>query len=237
MSDTTYNLPVLDTVSAAWAKVHGAKGTIWAVVGLFFIAQVVLAMLSNIPGLMMISNLVSWIVQIMAGGSLVYVGIRRAQDAMIQFGMIKDVLVTRTILCLIGVAILEAIILIPSIILSFLGIVVNMPSNPHAMPALAGVFYILAFIYAVIVLVRMWLANGFIVDKKSGPWTAIKLSFKATKGNFWNLVGLIIIKLFIALLCGITLGIGFIWGLPLLMIIFGEMYKRLVNSHPELVTA
>jgi hypothetical protein len=31
----------------------------------------------------------------------------------------------------------------------------------------------------------------------------------------------------IAIACTITLGIGFIWGLPLLFILYGEAYKRL----------
>lgn len=230
MSTNTYSLPVFEVIRTSWEKVKGAKGTIWAVVGIFFAIGIVLSLLGHIPGLKSLISIVNIFFQAIYSGCLMYVGIRRAQDAPIQYGMIKDVLDMRTILCLIGVILLQFVFLIPAIIIAIIATIVTMPENPHAMPVLGNILFIVAFIYGLIVIVRTIISNGFVVDKKLNSWQAVKSSFCATKCNFWKIIGLLIMCVLISAACIITIGIGYIWGVPLLTIMLGDVYRRLSGT-------
>lgn len=240
MNEGAYQLPVMETVKAAWAKVHGAKGSFWAVIFIFFIIQIVLGLIGGLGAkegaLNIIVSIISWIVQIAASACLMYLGIRRAQDMPITYKMMKDVLTASIILCMIGFLILKIIVLIPAGILggigAYLASVIQMQPEPsNALRLVDALVFIATFILFVYLSARIWLGWGAIVDKKLNPLEALKLAFRASKGNVWNLVGLYIITLLISLVCVITLGIGFIWGLPWLLIIYGEAYNRL-SSRP-----
>jgi uncharacterized membrane protein len=79
-------------------------------------------------------------------------------------------------------------------------------------------------------IIKMILAIGFLVDKKIGPWQSIKMSFRATRGNFWGIFGLMIILCLIIMMSIIPLGIGLIWALPYAIITYGVMYKNLLAN-------
>lgn len=233
MTNSTYSLPVRETFKTAWAKVSGVKGSFWAVVGIFILAQIVVGFLGGLGGkggvINFIFSLVGSLIQIVAGACLVYLGIRRAQDVPISYKSAKEVLNGRIILYIIGLYILQLVIFIPAAILAGIGVgLIHLSAEPSTfLDIIAIIFYIASVILFVFLSVRMWLGYGAVVDKNVNPWEAIKLSFKATDGNVWNLIGIYILSILIMLVCAITFGIGFIWGLPWLLITYGETYKRL----------
>ncbi|HSW93922.1 MAG TPA: hypothetical protein VLJ15_06190 [Gammaproteobacteria bacterium] len=233
MTENTYSLPVMETVKTAWAKVSGTKGSFWAIIGIVFVAQFIVGFLGGLGtkggAIDIIFSIISSLIQIMAGASLIYMGIRRAQDTPIRWKMVRDVLTGRIILYLILLYILEMVIFIPAGLLAGVGVwLLHMQPEPTLMmQVLAGVFFVATAILFIFLAVRLWLAYGTVVDKKSNPWEAVKFSFKATRCNVWKLIGLYFVNVLIALLCVITVGIGFIWGLPWFFIAYGEAYKRL----------
>ncbi|HSW69666.1 MAG TPA: hypothetical protein VLI69_05910 [Gammaproteobacteria bacterium] len=228
MTLSTYSLPVTETVKTAWAKVHGVKGSIWAVIGIFFVIQLILGICSNL-GAQAFFSILSSIVQVLTGMSLVYLGVRRAQDAPIQYKMIKEILTLRTFLFIVGLYILQIIIFIPAGIVAGIGIyLVQAQAEPSTgMQIVGGLFYLAAAIIFVFLSVRLWLGYGAVIDKQLNPWEAVKFSFKSTEGNVWNLIGIMIINVLIIFVSALTLGIAFIWTMPWLLIIYGETYKRL----------
>jgi len=231
MAEMTYSLPVIDSIKIAWAKVKGAKGTIWAIFGMFFVAEIILATLGSF-GLKPLFTVLLYILQIFSTISLMYIGIRRAQDVPIHYTMIKEALNLRTFLCAIGFYILQIIVFIPPFILCFLGgytLMYGQHEPSTALNLLASLLYLVAAILFLILSMRMWLGLAFVIDKKMNPWEALKNSFKSTKGNVWNLIGLAILLILIMFVCTITLGIGLIWGMPWFLIIYGEVYKRLTS--------
>ena len=156
-------------------------------------------------------------------------GIRRAQDMPVSYKMVREILTGRIILYLIVLYILQILICIPAALIAGIGVWLAhiQPEPSNAMLAIAVILYLTAFILFIFLTVRMGLAYGTVVDKKLNPWEAIKLSFKATKGNVWNLIGLYCLNVLVIFACAITAGIGLIWGLPWLLIVYGEAYKRL----------
>jgi len=235
MTENTYSLPVMETVKTAWAKVSGVKGSIWAILGIVFVAQLIVGFIGGLGArggaIDIIFSIIGSLIQIMAGASLIYIGIRRAQDMPVQYKMVKEVLTGRIILFLILLYILQVVIFIPAGILLGIGIwLAHMQAEPSlGMQLIGALFCLAASLIFIFLAIRMWLAYGTVVDKKLNPWEAIKLSFKATKGNVWNLIGIYFMNVLIVLGCAITVGIGLIWGLPWLFILYGEAYKRLTT--------
>lgn len=235
MTDSTYSLPVMETVKTAWAKVNGAKGTFWAVIGIFFLLQLIIGMLSGI-GMKWLFSLIGVLAQIVYLASLFYLCIRRAQDVPITYKMIKDMVNVRIILCFIGVYLLQLLLFIPAGLVIGAGVLFYQ-SPAMVMHLIGFLCYVLAIIFFIWIGVRVSLALGAVVDKNLSPIAAFKFSFKATQGNVLNMLGIVIVNFVIMLGCAITLGIGLIWGIPWVLIIFGEIYKRLSSRQDVALSA
>lgn len=237
MTANAYSLPVKETVAAAWPKVKGAKGTIWAIIAILVLITFPLLKGSEIAtnsdkaGLGLLLYSLAMIVQALISWSLLYVGIQRAADLPIRFKMITYSLQLPIILPMIGFYLLRGVVLIIPIIVLIIGMI--MVHQDTTLLQLLGIaLAIIGIVSTFYLALRMWMGPGLILDKKIRPFRALQLSFKATCGNFWNLVGIILINIIVMLLCGITLGIGLIWGIPFMLITYGEVYKRLTNAQP-----
>ncbi len=224
-------LPVMDTVKAAWDKVSGSKATFWKMLGVLILLAAIFGGLSGgfkgagMLGLAGFFNFIGIVIQTLIGWSLLYIGIQRALGSPINFGMITYSLDIFIILNMIGYGILRFLVLLPPAIVIGVGVAcMNMSSSLR----LLGIALILIGILAAIYLgIRMWMGAAIILDKKLNALQALKLSFKATYGNVCSLIGIFIMSIFIFIACAITLGIGLIWGLPCLLILYGEVYRRL----------
>ncbi len=233
MAETTYSLPVLETVKAAWEKVKGTKGTFWAIIGIFIVVMLILSLIANgfaAAGLTWIAGIfkfASILVQMFIGWGLIYTGIQRALDFPIRYRMITYVFDLTIFLYMIGFYILRVLVLLPSGLVLGAGIgLFHLPDNGF-FNFLGVILFLLGLAATIYLSVRMWIGQAFILDKKINPWQALKLTFNATRDNFWNLIGLVFINLLIAIACALTLGIGLIWGIPYFCIMYGELYKKL----------
>lgn len=234
MTENTYSLPVMETVKTAWAKVSGAKGSFWAIIGLVFVVQFVVGFLGSLGtkggAIDIVFSIIGSLIQLMGAACLIYLGIRRAQDKPITWKKVKDVLTGRIILYLIVLYLLEMVIFIPAGLLTGIGVWLlhmQQPQPSISMQILATAFFVAATLLFIFLVMRLWLAYGTVIDKNLNPWEAVKFSFKATRCNVWKLVGLYFMTFLVVLACIITVGIGFIWGFPWLFIVYGETYKRL----------
>jgi uncharacterized membrane protein len=93
--------------------------------------------------------------------------------------------------------------------------------------ALLRIVWLVLF-YAIVF--RLILGKAFVIAKQMGPLEALKASFAATKGNVWNLIGVMVISMLILFVSAIPFGIGLIWSLPYIFINYGEVFKRLVTT-------
>lgn len=229
-----YKLPVLDPLNIAWKKVSGTKGSI--LLG-FLIAFLIGASLIGVAYLLghyfVISISLSFIqriVQFLTTAGLLLIGLKRAYDLPFSYKMIFTPFKARLALKLILLAILKFCIYLPFIALFILiptGLYL-LSSTFHAIFApLQAMISILLMCILVFLYIRMSLTTGFVLVRDSGSWEAIKLSFAATRGNFWRLLALKLLELTIMVISSIPLGIGLIWGLPLMLITEGEIYKKL----------
>lgn len=169
-------------------------------------------------------GLIFSVVELLLQMGLIYIGICRAFDRPINYRLMFTTFNTSIALKIIGVYLLKFLIfLIPAILIGA-GVFIAQMEQVMIIGYLLGLVGIIAAIYLSI---RLYLTIGFILDQNSGPVDAIKQSFQATRHNVINLIGLMLLQILIFIVAAIPLGIGFIWAIPLGLIIYGTVYKRL----------
>ena len=86
---------------------------------------------------------------------------------------------------------------------------------------------ILLIVPGIIWATRFQFAPFFVVDKKVGPLTALKMSAAITNGNMWSLIGLSFVLGLIYVIGFFALFVGIFWAYPMIMIIKVRIYKIL----------
>lgn len=96
---------------------------------------------------------------------------------------------------------------------------------------LVNAVVILGFIMLIIPGIYLSITFAFviplIIDKQLGIIDAMKTSFKVVSKRWFKFFGLYATLGLFALLCILTLGIGFIWVLPLSLMVNGVLYRRI----------
>ena len=243
MIDSTYRLPVLDTVKQAWLRVHGSKLV-------FFLAFVLLVFLGLMGAvfqglfketqgidmliMLLLVIIVLKILYFMLIMSAIYMGVERAKDRPIRFGMMRYGFNFLRFINLIGCYILMMLPLFIAFVFLFIPSVFwgGSVNNSTIVILAASILYILSIVISVFFIFwifRVILAPIMVVVENINPWQAVKRSYALTKSNIFRLIGLGILKVLLILLGVVSLGIGFIWIWPLLEIINGVMYLRFVT--------
>jgi uncharacterized membrane protein len=136
---------------------------------------------------------------------------------------------------LIGLYILQFIILIiPAVIAGgCVGIASGAESAGRYLLMLPmGLLAIIAGLATIYLSLRLLMGMGLVLDRGATPWHAVKMSFRATRSNVWPLIGIILAELGILIVSAIPLGIGLIWTLPFVWVVYGTVYKRLSVNIP-----
>lgn len=222
-------LPVWDTINAAWTRVSGSKGSFWAAAGIIFVIMFGIGVLEGITeNLMFVSGLLGIIGSVLGYFlqlGLIYMGITRAKDMAINWKMVFNTFNTQIALYLIGLYILQTLIFMIPAIVGALGFMMFMAGG---VLAFFGALVIIASIIGMLIIaIRLSLSMAFVLDTLTSPLAAIKQSIAATDGNFWNLVGIFLLQMLILIISVIPIGIGLIWSLPFSLICYGLIYKTL----------
>lgn len=224
-------LPINASLQEAWQKTSGAKATIWAGLLLTFLLMGVMSFFSqtekiNPAGIFtFILEIVYFLLQL----GINYIGILRSRNVPITYSLIFHtfkfkiawrLMVTYLLqMLIIGVTLLSVI---PLLLLD-----ADAHTSSYAIPVLVVSIGAMALVYFS---VKMFFAMAFVLDMTADPWTAIKLSFQATRGNFWRLLWLIILQICIIIISIIPLGILLIWTIPFSYVLYGNVYNKLLTN-------
>lgn len=232
MIDTSYRLPVFQTLQEAWDRVKGAKGTFWLALILFFAIMFGLGLLDGIvatfiPRIEPLIGLINQVIGFLLGMGVMFIGIRRAQDLPIAYDQLfytfRDTLWLKTI----GLYLLQILILVIPMMLVLGGIFLGAASSSPLMIALGAVMSCAGVILTAYLAIRIFLSMAFVLDKQLPPFEALSSSFNATKSNFWPIAGILLLQGLILVVSAIPFGIGLIWSIPLCYISGGRIYKNL----------
>lgn len=228
--EQAYLIPVGDTISTAWEKVKGSKGSVWAALGIFFLIMIGFGILQAItkptPILMNAIMVIGQVIQYLLQMGLIYIGIKRAFELPVSYQLMFRTFESDVTLRIIGLYLLEMLIFIPFGIIGVIGYLIGISSIPFG-GLICFLLIILAVLGTIYVSIRISLSAALVLDRKLNPWSAIKKSFEATRSNFWRLIGILIIQVLILILSIIPLGVGLIWSLPFILVCYGVIYKNL----------
>jgi uncharacterized membrane protein len=234
MTDQLYLLPIEETLKTSWDKTSGSKSTFWTAIIIIIavmigISGVVYALTNLAPKAGPLFNLIFQVVGYLLQMGLIYIGIKRAQDLPISFGMVFQAFDSGLALKLIALYILQILLFLIPILLIFVSVFLFTASNGMAL--LGALAFIAGLIGAFCLAVRLGLSMAFVLDANAGPWNAIKYSFRATRCNFWRLVFITLIQSLIILVSAIPFGIGLIWTIPFALINYGMIYRKLATNN------
>lgn len=202
-----------EALNEAWQYTRGAKGSIWAAMGMMYLVMLILGLglgfMQGVFGVdptsaagiwaeIGVQSLVSAISTLFTAG-LMYIGVRRAAEKNYSWKMV------------------------------FAGF-------PLAMKVLiAGILMTLLVISGLVlfILPGIYLAVGYtmtlplMLDRQLEPWQAMETSRKAIHKVWWKVSTLFFVMGLIYLVSAIPLGIGLIWTVPMFVVLGGVVYRYL----------
>ncbi len=225
-----YRVPVFESMSVAWNKTKGFKGTFWSawvVAIIISIGLQLLMLLGNFihPTLGLIVSFIYIVVFFILYLGIMYLGIKRAANMPVTYTDMFYAFKWPVFLRLIGVSICFTIIFG---ILTFL--YTASPQLFGEQSLLKALFNLIILILIIFLSARLFFAYAFVLDQGVHSLEAIKLSWKVTQGNVFRIIGIIIIFSASYLLGLLALIIGLIWTIPFIWVYYGEIYKKFSDA-------
>ncbi|MCK7597830.1 hypothetical protein M0G74_11165 [Microbulbifer sp. CAU 1566] len=216
-----YQVNVGDTISEAWARTKGNKGTVWLGVLLYLVAYIGISVVATmITGQSItdpdanqgvgaiISNLIIVAASAPLGAGMMMIGVKIARDEQVSgtevFAHFDKILPL-------------AVCMILTYLLVTLG-------------------FILLVLPGIYLMVGYCMSIPLIVDKNMGPWQALETSRKAVTKHWFPVFGFLIVMLLLYVAGFLALLIGLIWAIPTLAIAYGVLYRNMfggAESNPE----
>ncbi len=202
-----------EALTEAWRRTKGAKGTVWAAMGVMYL--VMLALGFGLVSLQMSSGLDPE----SAGGVWLGIGIEALSSAV-------STLFTAGLLYL-------GVCLAAGKNCSWKMVAAGFPAAVQLL--IAAILMTLLVISGVVMLILpgIYLAVGYtltlplMLDRGLGPWEAMEKSRKAIHKVWWKVFGLFLVMGIITAVSAIPVGIGLIWTLPMNVVLCGVVYRYL----------
>jgi len=90
--------------------------------------------------------------------------------------------------------------------------------------------FVLFIIPGFIFLAKYSMAAFLVIDNGSRPWAAMKESAALTKGSKWRILGLLLVTTIINILGAVALGIGLFITIPVTLIAYLHVYRKLLAA-------
>lgn len=221
----TANIPVWDSIVESWNKTYGVKGSFWAAFAIMIAIAIGFGIIEGlIPRTAILVSLLSSLIAFLLRAGAIYMGILRARNAPVSYQQVFRAMRFNLGLKVVVVYILQVLISLPFVALIVIGAVVT--ALNHLVGAIICIIGMIALIY---ISVRIAFGMCYVVDKETGPWNAIKLSFNVTRNHVWSLIGVFLLFFCLFVISAIPLGIGLIWTLPCSFVLYGLLYQKLIS--------
>lgn len=235
MAETIYSLHIRETLATAWHKVKGSKKPFWQALTLIILVKFSFMLLTFVSIPMPLINslviLIDQFVSLLFAAGLINLGIQRAFDLPMSYDQVFKPFQFNTFIRIIGLMILEMVIIFIPIFLLIIFTLMMSTMFATLESSIAKFFVALPYVVITLIVIyltfRMILGLAFVLQKNVGPWQAIKMSFQATRENVWRIFLLFILQQIIVIISAVPFGVGLIWAIPFMYILFGTIYKNL----------
>jgi len=236
-----YDFSIGNVLSEAWEKIYGCKGTIIGAGLLAYLMMIVItAVLGFIAGLIGIATqdpMTAIVINILVntfGGILIYpffaglflIGIHRAGDYPVSFPMLFNCL-GQSVPIILTALLMNLVIYMPVALL--FGLVWFIAGFSGGSIMLAT---LLSAIYGIYIGISYSLALPLVFERGLSPWQALKTSRKAISQHWFKVFGLMLLVWLLLMVSAIPLLIGLIWTIPLMILVFGVLYRTIFGVLP-----
>jgi hypothetical protein len=212
-----YNFSIREIIKEAWAKTKGTKGTIWLALLLYMVVFGALSLivdfilrkfgLSQAPGVsagtkatyMVVSQLIFIWVSLPLTAGLWMLGLKLVVRAPVTSTDIFNYFP-------------KVLPLVATTLLMYLMVIIGI-----CLLVLPGIYLAVAYVMAV----------PLVVEKNLSPWEALEASRKAITHRWFRVFGMYFAFMIILVLSILTIGIGFIWVVPMMTLAMGIMYRNI----------
>lgn len=219
-----YEFSIGGTISEAWEKTSGAKGTMMLAGFLYLVVMMAVSfgmqflMMAVFPtdnnssqgviiGSVLVQQIIlNLIVMPMAMG-LFIIGLRRSVNAPISVSSIFDYFP-------------KAVTLLLTMLLFYIMVIIGL---------------VLLVVPGIYLMVAYFMAMPLVVEKGLSPWQALEASRKAVSKHWFGFLGFYIAMLIIMLVSMLPLGIGLFWTMPMFLIAWGIMYRNMFGCEAKTV--
>lgn len=232
---STYLIPIWDTITTAWDKMYGSKGSIWAagIIALLIAILCEIIYLSIhfiLPVLSPIIYLITYFITILLFDGIFYIALCHVLSLPISYGMMFTVFNSPLIYRLIWLYILTVLILMIPAFIMIIGQVGFFAWSAPLTALICSLIFLVGLISFFFFYYRISLALPIVLDKQQTAGHAIKLSWQATRSNVLRLLAICIISSLILFVSMIPFGIGLIWTIPFMYNLYAVIYKRLSQN-------
>lgn len=202
-----FEFSATSTISSAWDKLKGFKRSIWLAYLIYMVLTILVAValgiVMGVAGASPVAGLVTQLVimavvmPVMVG--MFVLGIKRAAGVEVS-GME---------------------------VLNFYSKTAKIVAGALLMAILAAIGFVLLIIPGIYLMVSWVFALQLMVEKDMGIWEAMETSRKAVSHCWFGVFGMLILLMLILIVSVIPLGIGMIWSIPLMFLVYGVAYHTI----------
>lgn len=231
-----YNFSLDSTITEAWKRVHGSKGSMWGALLFIILIAAGFGILNFFAGLFLSENkagYVNIVLQIISTAAVMplmvgisYLGVRRSANLPIQAKQIFSMY--HYFWRLIGLVILQYFIIYLMVFLLILSVIFfpttdTVSSWTHVVSKFAQIIFCAAIVYVSFSFLFSFL---LIVEKNMGVFAAFKASFLAYSQHWFKITVGLIFMCVLYVLSFALLFIPAIWIMPMFFIFLGILYRN-----------
>ncbi|WP_075186007.1 hypothetical protein [Teredinibacter haidensis] len=204
-----YDFAIGSTIKKAWSLTKGFKRTYWGA-ALIVVAVSVVFMLLGIPvknnvALAIVVQIISYIVIYPLSAGFYMLSVRRAAGREVQAMEITGYF-NRTLKIFLLNVLMMVLVAVGLLLL-----------------VLPGLYLMVAYMFAV----------PLMIDKNMGVWAALEASRKTVTHKWFSFFGVFFLVMILVAVAAIPFGIGLIWVLPLVSLVFGVLYTQILGVEAE----
>lgn len=221
-----YDFLIFDVLKEAWTGIKGFKATNLAAYTIMFLPSFIAGLLSNLfddnHTAALLITLTGTVVSYPLIAGYMILGIKRAANLSTTALMILDYF--KDTLRIIGLVITQGIMYFFPFAIGILltTVATKTQTGLSILLQIAGLGF---FLFAIYLFVSYTFALSLLVEKRLSIWSALEVSRQAVSQHFFKIFMVLFLAAVILVLSAIPLGIGLIWTIPFMNILFGVLYR------------
>jgi hypothetical protein len=221
-----YDFLIFDALKETWARIKGFKATNLGAYTIMFLPSFIAGLLSSLfddnHAIALLITLTGTVISYPLIAGYMMLGVKRAANLPVTTLMVLDYF--KDTLRIIALIITQGI-------MYFFPFAIGILLTTVATKTQAGLNILLHimglgfFLFAIYLFVSYTFALPLLVEKRLSIWSALEISRQAVTQHFFKIFMTLLLAAIILVLSAIPLGIGLIWTIPFMNLLFGALYR------------